>query len=135
MKIQKESGFNLVELMLTIALLGILAAFAYPVYEEYMQRARRIDCENTLMSAAAVLERKHSVINKYASDGLSLPTQCPRESNKKFYSVEYNLAKDGSTFTLVATPMGAQASDTCGALTLNHVGEKGASGGSISACW
>jgi type IV pilus assembly protein PilE len=133
MNIRKETGFNLIELMLVVALLAILAAIAYPTYEQYIQRVRRADCESVLMSAAALLERKHSVVNKYATADLDLPAKCPQEGTRVFYNIKLDPITD-SAFTFTATPVGAQTADVCGTLTLTHTGEKDATGG-VAGCW
>ncbi|MDR3353398.1 MAG: hypothetical protein LBO00_10470 [Zoogloeaceae bacterium] len=133
MKARKETGFTLVELTLVAATVVVLAAFAYPSYKQHLLRTRRADCESTLMSAAALMERKHSVANKYTSTGLTLPAKCPQEGTKKFYTV--TLTSTDSTFTFTATPEGTQTADKCGTLSLKHTGVKGTTGGSVSGCW
>jgi type IV pilus assembly protein PilE len=88
------------------------------------------------MSTAALLERKHSVMNQYTGSGLSLPDQWP-DAGTKFYDIEYTIT--GSCFTITATPVAAQSADKCGTLSLTHTGAKGAStavdGNGIAACW
>jgi type IV pilus assembly protein PilE len=128
----KQKGFTLLEIMIVVVIIAILAAIAYPSYRQYVLKTRRADCENALLDAAALMERKHAVQNRYDTAGLPLPTQCPAEGTA-FYTVTPNVTD--TTFTFTATPGSAQTADPCGTLTLNHLGEKTASGGAVEACW
>jgi type IV pilus assembly protein PilE len=136
MKTREEAGTILVELIIVAAIIVILAAIAYPPYTKHVMRTRRLSCESTMMSAAALLERKHSVMNKYTREGLSLPAQCPGEG-ARFYDVAFTITE--SDFNIIATPVAAQRRDQCGALSLTHTGKKGANGtlggGDVAACW
>ncbi|MDR3353309.1 MAG: type IV pilin protein [Zoogloeaceae bacterium] len=134
MKTHKQTGFTLIELMVVVSIIAVLGALAIPSYKQYLLRTRRTDCENTLMAAATLMERKHSVLNKYSSTGLTLPTKCPAEGSKAFYDVTLNPLTD-STFTFKAVPTGSQTADKCGTLSLTHTGAKGATTGSVSNCW
>jgi type IV pilus assembly protein PilE len=127
----RETGVTLIELMLVVALIAVLAAFAYPTYTDYVRRTRRINCESTMVSTAALLERKHSVTNQYSTTGLPLPNQCPQEGTK-FYDLTYTVTAEN--FTITATPVAAQSGDGCGKLSLTHTGTKNADGG-VSECW
>ncbi|MBS7725301.1 type IV pilin protein [Pseudomonas lalucatii] len=62
---RRDEGFTLIELMIVVAVLGILAAIAYPNYTEYMDRARRAEAKTALMEGAQALERYYSVHGSY----------------------------------------------------------------------
>jgi len=133
---KKANGFSLVELMIALAIVGILASIAYPSYVTQMQQARRADCEAALMQLAGVMERDFTRNNQYrdliAAGGFS--GQCPIDGGNASYTLGYQ-ALAATTYTLQATPAGAQAGDPCGTLTLTNTLQKGQSSGTLAECW
>lgn len=135
-------GFTLIELMIVVAVIGILASIAYPSYREYVLRAARAEAKTALLDNAQFLERNYSVNNSYkVRQGgnwvdPTLPRAVSPESGAQRYGIAVAVAADGQTYTLTATPTpgGAQAGDTCGALTLTNTGQRGA-GGNVATCW
>jgi len=129
------TGFTLIELMIAVAIVGILASIAYPSYVNQMQKTRRADCEGTLMQLAGAMERDFSRNNKYR-DIVTLgnfSNQCPIDGGTKTYGLSVSAVTD-TTYTLTAAPAGPQASDSCGTLTLTNRMDKG-SGGAVADCW
>ncbi|MGB0467584.1 MAG: type IV pilin protein [Pontibacterium sp.] len=134
----KQKGFTLIELMITVAIIGIIAAIAYPSYTGYVQDARRSEAQGSLAEAAQWMERQFTVDGRYTanSDG-------DNRSISAYSTDSYTLAVESSTtstYTLTATPVagGAQASDRCKILTLDNIGVKAAKDSSntaISDCW
>jgi type IV pilus assembly protein PilE len=138
--IKRQAGMNLIELAIVAAIIVTLGAIAYPNYTEHVLRTRRSECEGVMLTAAALMERKHSVQNKYIypDASLPLPAQCPRDGNKKTYTLGYTItAPDNSAFTITATPISPQTADKCGILTLTSTGAKTADGSAANAaaCW
>lgn len=133
-------GFTLIEMMIVVAIVGILAAIAYPSYTRQMQQSRRADCQGVMMQLAAAMERDFSRGNRYR-DIIALgnfPNQCPLTGTKT-YGLALALPAGGApptTYTITATPEagGPQESDTCGALSLTNTLVKG-SGGPLVDCW
>lgn len=64
---QKETGFTLVELMITVAIVGILAAVAYPTFTEQIRKGRRAECRSGLMQSMQQQERYFSQFNQYVT--------------------------------------------------------------------
>jgi type IV pilus assembly protein PilE len=146
----EQRGFTLIELMITVAIVGILAAIAIPSYQESVRKSRRADAEGNLMGLANALERKYTENNNYCDqadasgantcgDGTKNDTgPTALQADTTYYTYRITAATD-STYTLTATPRNAQASDKCGNLTLDHIGNKGvseaASGYTADTCW
>lgn len=134
-----HAGFTLIELMIAVAVVGILAAIAIPSYQDSVMKSRRRDAEGALMGLSNAMERHFTVNNTYigADDGSGVPTIYSDKSPVDGSDTFYNLTIDplsASAFTLNATPTGAQANDHCGTLTLSNTGARGFSG-SGSDCW
>lgn len=133
-KLKHATGFTLIELMITVAIVGILAAIAYPSYADFVERGRRNDAKAVLLEAAQYMERVFTERRSYAS--ASLPTslaQSPREG-----AAWYNLtvAVAATTYTLTAAPKSGWTPKLCGSLSLNQLGTKGVStSDSLSDCW
>ncbi len=133
-------GFTLIELMIAVTIVGILAAIAYPAYTSQMQKTRRANCEAGLMQLASFMERDYSRNNRYRdvlAAGLFTPATCPVDGGgAPSYTLSVTgINAAGTSYVLTATPTAMQAGDSCGDLTLNHLLQKGASGGAVADCW
>jgi type IV pilus assembly protein PilE len=140
---RNQSAFTLIELMIVVTIIGILAAIAYPSYQNFVKRSNRAGAKTALLEDAQFLERNFTTSNRYDQDSAgnavataSLPVQqTPREGGTAKYTI--TVIPTASTYTLRATPAGSMAGDGCGNLTLDNTGQKGRSGSgiSISDCW
>lgn len=143
----QNRGFTLIELMIVVALVAILASIAYPAYTEHVRSSRRADAKAMLNEVAQWMERTMTESGSYdkAADGSAISTgnaSIPagmRDSPRGTANIYYNLsitAVAATTFSLQAVPVGAQANDRCGTLTLDNAGTKGqASGQTVDTCW
>jgi type IV pilus assembly protein PilE len=126
-------GFTLVELMIVVVIVGILAAVAYPSFTEQVRKSRRVDCAGTLLQNANAMERHFTLNNTYL--GAPALLQCPADGGKVTYTVTAAPVTTAASFTLRAEPIGAQAGDRCGTLTLTHTGIKGVDGANAGLTW
>lgn len=127
MSIKKQKGFTLIELMIVVALIGILASIAYPSYQSSVTNARRSDGMSTLLNIMSAQERNFTMNNAYTTDMSSLGFAVDAGevvSENSFYriSASFCTTGDSSCIKLIAAPQGGQASD--GNLTINSIGSK-----------
>lgn len=122
----KARGFTLIELMVTIAILAIIAAIAVPIYSSQVEKARRADAVSSLMDAAQQLERCFTRTSTYS--GCSVPSA----SADGHYSISATVA--ATSYDLTAAPQGSQSDDPCGSFKLDHLGNKSVTG-SADRCW
>ena len=136
MKKKWMKGFTLIELLITLLIICILAATAYPTYQSYIVSSRRTDAKSSLLNMANLMERYYSLNNTYvgatlANLGLANPTP------QGYYNLQITSAA-ATTYTLTGVPIGAQATNdtTCASFTLNQLGQMGITGtGVASTCW
>jgi type IV pilus assembly protein PilE len=121
-----QKAFTLLELMIVVAIVGILASIAIPSYLESVKKARRADLTGDLLVAANEMERFFTVNDTYT--GATVAT------TNEYYTITIPTQTD-SAYTLLATPIagGAMDGDACGNFTYTHAGEKDESGS--GSCW
>ena len=155
----KQMGFTLIELMITVAIIGILSSVGYPSYMSHIQKAKRSEAQAALVSMATAMEQwRVENNNSYCgvSSAIPAPTcptlaasdifavQVPTDgTGTKTYMLSFTTSKSSPTltvydqYTLTATPVTPQDTDVCHVLTLKSTGEKGANGKSPDEdnCW
>jgi type IV pilus assembly protein PilE len=133
-RLLKNNGFTLIELMITVAIVGILAAIAYPNYTQYVERSRRTDAKAVLLEASQFMERKFTENRSYASVSTGL-AQAPREG-EAWYNLTVSVPSGGGSYVLTAAPKPGWTPKKCDKLTLSNIGEKGTtSTDSVDECW
>ncbi len=135
---KKFTGFTLIELMITVAIIGILAAIAFPSYTSYVLKSHRSAAITALMELASKEARYYSTNNAYVKSlttlGYAADPMPVTSSTTKYYNLSVTgVTADG--FTLQAVPVGNQVNDTCGTYTYNDLGVKGVSAGTVKECW
>jgi type IV pilus assembly protein PilE len=137
-----QRGFSLIELMVVVAIIAILSAFAVPSYLRYGLRARRADGQELLLRVANAQERYYATNNHYGSlDQLGYTTAASKLSEKGYYSLDMKLEPDSTsaiefTATAVVVAGGPQAKDDCDDLWITNTGQKGQTGSTTNGtCW
>lgn len=134
---KRQRGFTLMEVMITVAIIAILAAIAFPSYQDSMRKSRRTDGKNALTQAVANMERYYAQNNTYATAPLcaaaGVASMCPGVCSGVggvCTSTEgnYVIAIPGATlaanaFIIVATPAGSQPA-LDGVMTIDQAGAK-----------
>jgi len=135
---KKTSGFTLIELMITIAVLGIIVAIAIPAYDAQKLKGYRSDAVVLLTTAVQMQERLRTENGAYTNVQTSLtPTAITTSPKGKYNLTIENYSSE--TYTLVATATGIQLDDTnCRRFRISHTGVKTAEDDAATAntkCW
>jgi type IV pilus assembly protein PilE len=145
LKMKEAKGFTLIELMIVVAIIGIIAAIGYPSYQESSAKARRGVAQGAMMGLSSALERYYTQNNHYsdaadagADTGAPAATLYTFETNvSDFYTITISAVGDADaaqTYTLSAVPTGGMTGDRCGTMTLNSAGVKTHAAGQTD-CW
>ncbi len=128
--VQDPRGFSLLELLFTVSLLCILLTLAVPAYQQYVHRAHRAEAMLRIVQLADCQERWRARSGQFRVDS------CAVQSNDR-YRFEVEISDNALFYRISAHPTGMQLSDTCGALSLDSLGERGASGegAAVTRCW
>ena len=139
---RRPMGFTLIELMITVAILGILLAVALPSYQQQVVRTRRAAANGCVMEMAQFMERVYASNLRYDLNNgaaTALPAVPCRNEMASSYTLEFGVGQpQARTFTILATPLGAQAAHdaACGTLSIDQTNAKGVSGGgTVAQCW
>ncbi len=135
-----QCGFTLIELMIVVAILGVLASIALPAYQQSVRAGARSEAQSLLLQVAANQERFYSDNNSYSTnaDPLSSPAVATLTSQNGLYQVSVAACSGGAIgncFLATATPQGNQTSGSCTTRPIANTGLRGATGDSVENCW
>jgi type IV pilus assembly protein PilE len=143
-----QRGFTLIELMIAVAIIGILLRLALPAYQQSVMKSRRADAKTALLDLAQREERYLATANTYTTSAPALgyaststitsaSPMTVQNGSASFYTIE--VTTSGSTFTATARPTGVQKTkDTqCQNFTIDNTGAQGVASGTGTAtdCW
>lgn len=134
---QASKGFTLIELMIVVAVVGLLAAIAYPSYMNYVRKSHRAEIAQLLVEAAQGMERYYSRAGQYTAKEGVTDYQVP--AGNAWYNVAIN--REPQAFTITATPANntLMANDVCGTFTIDQAGRRNnpvlAAGVTVAYCW
>jgi type IV pilus assembly protein PilE len=155
-KMRKQSGMTLIEVLVTVAIVGILAAIAIPSYDSYTRKTRRAGAKTTVEHVRGLMEQYYINNKSYTADlsklGFTNSTPHIDKTGEEITSAGFpgavyliTVTVPGVTYCsncnyeIVATPQNTQADDTdCAIMWFNALGQKGAvdsGGASTTSCW
>lgn len=125
---RKSAGFSMIELMIVVAIIGIIAAIGYPSYAQHVKKSRRADGQLALMNSAQSMERCKTTRFTYTGCTISASEATSPES---YYGIALATGGTASSFTIEATAQNGQEGDTeCSTLSINELGER-----TPAVCW
>lgn len=137
--LRRHRGFTLIELIITVVIIGILASIAIPSYQESVRRSRRAELQTAMTALAHALERYYTQNNSYEGakigNGGLFPDSVPNGPSPN-YTLILDIAAGDQDYTITAVPAsgGPQQNDKCGKFFLTAAGKKDSSGPK-DQCW
>ncbi len=127
MQRKQQSGFTMIELVITIAVLAIIVAIAVPAYTNQVIRSNRTEAIDELLRQASFQQSQFTRNNQFTAVA-NYVTDTGR------YQVSTAVAAGGQAYIISATPLARQVDDVCGVLSLNSIGRRTAGGDDLN-CW
>ena len=119
----RQQGFTLIELMIVVAIIGVLAAIAYPSYQRYVIKTKRTDMMTEMQNIASQIESRKLAQGSYTNAGTGLNGSFPR-GGTALYTITLAPTPLTDRWTITATPVSSSQMANDGTLTLNAQGIK-----------
>ncbi|WEN16699.1 type IV pilin protein [Rhodanobacter sp. AS-Z3] len=145
---RRSGGFTLMELMITVVIIAILAAIAWPIYTKYITKTRRVAAEGCLSEYANYMERYYTTHLRYNDDGATPPVpntkalanlDCSGNAQTgRFYNYDFpSTSLTVSSYLVTAAPKDSQATNdaSCGTLSIDQKGARGDDSSVSGSCW
>ncbi len=132
---RNSKGFSLIELLIVVAIIGILSTVAIGFYGDNVIASNRTEGRSALAQVAGSLEKCKSLYGSYNHANCNVALPLTTDTN--YYTISAS-AMAGTTFTLTATPVAGrpQANDSdCTTLTLTNTGVRDGTGADSAECW
>jgi type IV pilus assembly protein PilE len=124
---RKARGFTLIELIIVVAIIGILVAIAFPSYQNHLRKGRRAQAESFLMEVANSQQQYILDARSYAPDLATLGKTAPTDVSN-FYNMRVVTVATPPSFSLSATPIVGSVQEPDGVLTIDSSGAKSRAG-------
>lgn len=134
---KRSSGFTLMELMIVVAIIGILAAIAVPAYSEYVIKGKRSDAKAALLNAQLAQEKYRANNTSY---GTLAQIGVSSTSPDGYYTIAISGTPDATSYTVTAAPLSPFADSTCGTFAVNKDGKTTSASvqttaAKVTECW